>query len=54
MRIKTALIAAVPVVLVVLAIAYFNPEILTWPVVCLLAVVFGVVGAISARIIDGR
>lgn len=52
MKIETALIALGPVVLVAAAIAYFNPAILTWPVVGGLSLTLGVVGGIAADIVE--
>lgn len=54
MKIETALLAFGPVVLVVAAIAYFNPAILTWPVVGGLSLTLGVVGGIVAHIVEPK
>lgn len=52
MKIKTVLIAAGPVVSVAGAIAYFNPAILTWPVVAGLSLVCGVLSGIATHIAE--
>lgn len=52
MKFKTALIAFGPGVLVVGAIAYFNPVVLTWPVVLTLAVVIGGLGAAATSLLE--
>lgn len=54
MKFHHLLITGLPPVAVIGAIAYFNPTILTWPMVAILSVVFGVVGALTSRYIDPR
>ena len=46
------LIIYAPIVLAVVAIAIFNPTVLTWPVVGLLVVFGGVVTGVAMRIRD--
>lgn len=52
MKIKTVLLAAGPVVSVAGAIVYFNPAILTWPVVAGLSLVCGVLSGIATHIAE--
>jgi hypothetical protein len=51
-RLKPALIVLAPPVLVVSAIAIFNPAVLTWPVVGVLSVAIGVFGGFAMRFFD--
>lgn len=52
MKIKPAIIIYTPLVLVLASVAIFNPAALTWPVVAMLAVGFGVFGGFAMRLFD--
>lgn len=54
MKFKTALIAFGPGALVIAAIAYFNPVIMTWPVVATLAIVIGGLGAAATTLLEPK
>lgn len=53
MKLKSLLIVGVPPIVVVGAIAAFNPSVLTWPMVAIIGVVIGVFGAFALRLFEG-
>jgi len=52
MRSKTLLIVLVPPLAALTAVAVFNPEALTWPLVGVVSVVVGVFGAFVSRLLE--
>ncbi|HCG8016786.1 TPA: hypothetical protein NJ480_004498 [Vibrio parahaemolyticus] len=52
MKYKSQIIVFTPLILIVIAIAIFNPDLLNFPDVLLVVVTLGVFGAIGLRIIN--
>ncbi len=52
MKLKHVLIIYTPLVLVILAVAIFNPKVLTWPVVGVLALAFGIFGGFAMKLFN--